>query len=135
VGGHDEVVQDAYIHEFQGLLQAARKEFVGRAGFARPGRMIVRNPGVGVSAASGAGLAELRREIAARLSLRAGSVGGRMRALARRALPLLQQQASAPPEAIASEVRRALTLLDEALLHDAPGDVLDLIFSSFCIGK
>jgi tRNA modification GTPase len=93
------------------------------------------HPGVGVSAASGAGLAELRREIAARLSLRAGSVGGRMRALARRALPLLQQQASAPPEAIASEVRRALTLLDEALLHKAPGDVLDLIFSSFCIGK
>ena len=43
--------------------------------------------------------------------------------------------ADAPPEATAADVRVALRLLDEALLSDAPGDVLDLIFSQFCIGK
>jgi hypothetical protein len=35
---------------------------------------------------------------------------------------------------VASDVRRAL-LLDQALLSEAPGEVLDLIFSRFCIGK
>ncbi len=41
----------------------------------------------------------------------------------------------APIEAVAGEVRRALTALDEAFLEELPGDVLSHIFSSFCIGK
>jgi tRNA U34 5-carboxymethylaminomethyl modifying GTPase MnmE/TrmE len=36
---------------------------------------------------------------------------------------------------VASDVRRALLLLDQALLSEAQGEVLDLIFSRFCIGK
>ena len=38
-------------------------------------------------------------------------------------------------EVVAPDVRRALILLDQALLSEAPGEVLDLIFSRFCIGK
>jgi tRNA modification GTPase len=94
---------------------------------------------VTVSAASGAGLDELRGllgELVAELA--SGGVTSLLRRKARYALELLEAATGddkAPPEAVAGEVRRALTALDEALLADAPGDVLDLIFSRFCIGK
>jgi tRNA U34 5-carboxymethylaminomethyl modifying GTPase MnmE/TrmE len=58
-----------------------------------------------------------------------------LRVRAREALACLQIEPAAPPEVVASDVRRALVLLDQALLSEAPGEVLDLIFSRFCIGK
>lgn len=94
---------------------------------------------IAVSAISGGGLKDLRAEIAMRLLNL--SVGGapsllRLRAgQAHAALAASVADKSAPPEATAREVRHVLTLLDEALLARAPGDVLDLIFSRFCIGK
>ncbi len=96
-------------------------------------------PEVTVSAASGTGLHELRALLGERVAeLASGGVTSLLRRKARHALQLLEATTGddqAPPEAVAGEVRRALTALDEALLADAPGDVLDLIFSRFCIGK
>ncbi len=90
-----------------------------------------------VSALSGAGLNTLRDAIAARLAAAArGAATSLLRVRATQARDALQAiENNAPPEAVASAVRRALTLLDEALLSSAPGEVLDLIFSRFCIGK
>lgn len=93
---------------------------------------------VSVSATSGAGLETLRKVIVQRL--RDAATGGAISLQRQRAGEANRLLAEAdignlPPEAIASEVRRALTLLDEALLSDEPGDVLNLIFSRFCIGK
>ncbi|MCC6465010.1 MAG: 50S ribosome-binding GTPase, partial [Planctomycetes bacterium] len=91
---------------------------------------------VTVSAVSGAGLAELREALQSRLQA-AVPVPGLLRAAAAEALRLLDTtlREHTPPEAAAGEVRRALRLLDEALMAEAPGEVLDLIFSRFCIGK
>jgi tRNA modification GTPase len=90
-----------------------------------------------VSALSGAGLDELRGRIEARLrEIAVGGVTSRLRHGCRKATELLEGLGpDAPPEAVAGEVRRALTALDEGLLHATPGDVLDHIFSRFCIGK
>lgn len=96
-------------------------------------------PHCAVSAASGAGLDELREMLAARLNeLAAGGLESLQRAKAREALMLIGaalDDMQAPPEATAGQVRRALVRLDEAQLSEAPGDVLALIFSRFCIGK
>lgn len=95
-------------------------------------------PRFAVSAASGAGMNELREALAERLAeLAGGGVTSLLRRNATQALALLEvaQKPEIPPEAIAAEVRRALRLLDEGLLSEAPGEVLDYIFSRFCIGK
>lgn len=96
-------------------------------------------PRMAVSAASGAGLDDLRQELSARL-LRAGMGGGysllrdRVRECAATLASALADD-DMPPEARAREVRHALALIDQGLLADAPGDVLDYIFGQFCIGK
>ncbi len=98
----------------------------------------VRLPELAVSAASGAGLNELCDELTSRLAdLAGGNVTSQMRRKSREALAIVLAAVGTdvPPEAAAGEVRRALRLLDEAMLSDTPGDVLDLIFSRFCIGK
>ena len=91
-----------------------------------------------MSAISGGGLVELRTRLTARLDqIASGGATSLLRQRTREALVLLRHatQEDAPPEASASDVRRGLKLLDEALLREAPGEVLDLIFSRFCIGK
>lgn len=92
---------------------------------------------VTVSALTGAGLVELRAAMGARLAAQSrGAATSQLRVRAQEALLALQQvEGHAPPEALALAARQALRLLDEALLSHAPGDVLDLIFSRFCIGK
>lgn len=93
---------------------------------------------VSVSAVSGGGLDELRTRLTERLDqLASGGATSLLRLRCREAHTLLQHAINedAPPEVAASDVRRALKLLDEALLSEAPGEVLDLIFSRFCIGK
>lgn len=97
------------------------------------------NPGleaVAVSAGSGGGLDDLRGRLIERLDqLASGGATSLLRVRAGEALKLLERDEAAPPEVKAGDVRRALKLLDEALLSEAPGEVLDLIFSRFCIGK
>lgn len=97
-------------------------------------------PQEAVSAASGRGLEGLRERLATRASeVASGGVLSRMRLLAREAVGDLREAAesleSAPLEVAAGCVRRALRRLDEARLAETPGEVLDLIFSRFCIGK
>lgn len=89
-----------------------------------------------VSALTGGGMDDLSARLATRISeLATGGVTSLLRVRAREALTLLQTEPAAPPEVVASDVRRALVLLDQALQSAAPGEVLDLIFSRFCIGK
>lgn len=90
-----------------------------------------------VSAVSGGGMDELRTRLNERLDrLASGGATSLLRMRSREALQTLHHaKGDAPPEVAASDVRRALKLLDEALLSEAPGEVLDLIFSRFCIGK
>jgi tRNA modification GTPase len=94
---------------------------------------------VSVSAVAGSGIAELRHRLHLAVSELAGA--GLQTMLGQRAAEAFARlaphvaDAETPPEATAADVRVALRLLDEALLSDAPGDVLDLIFSQFCIGK
>ncbi|MCC6573263.1 MAG: 50S ribosome-binding GTPase [Planctomycetes bacterium] len=91
-----------------------------------------------VSAVSGAGLAELRTLIAARARECAGSGPHSRLQLAESAAAetlAITADVNMPPEAVATVVRNALRLIDDALFSDTPGDVLDLIFSRFCIGK
>ncbi|MBZ0135877.1 MAG: 50S ribosome-binding GTPase [Planctomycetes bacterium] len=93
---------------------------------------------VSVSAVSGGGLDSLRARLVERLDqIASGDATSLLRLRSRAAYALLRQaiDENAPPEVAASDLRRALILLDEALLSDAPGEVLDLIFSRFCIGK
>ncbi|MBX3473426.1 MAG: 50S ribosome-binding GTPase [Planctomycetes bacterium] len=96
-------------------------------------------PAVALSAASGAGLAQLRLELASRLARASlGSGFSLLRERAGQAHDVLRAALAdrdMPMEARARELRHALVLLDEGLLADAPGDVLDHIFSRFCIGK
>jgi len=104
-----------------------------------PAQVTVPLPRFSVSAASGAGMDALRAELAARV-LRA-SVGGVTSLLRDRiaeaaaVLNAALADDAMPGEARAREVRHALTLLDQGLLAEAPGDVLDYIFGQFCIGK
>jgi len=97
------------------------------------------NPGleaVVVSAGSGGGLEDLRGRLIERLDQQAsGSVTSLLRVRAGEAIKLLEREEAAPSEVRAGDVRRALKLLDEALLAETPGEVLSLIFSRFCIGK
>lgn len=92
---------------------------------------------VTASAVTGAGLKDLLHAIAARLAAAArGAATSLSRVRAAEALAALGSvESREPPEALALAARRALRLLDEALLSQAPGEVLDLIFSRFCIGK
>ncbi|MDC1142602.1 50S ribosome-binding GTPase [Planctomycetota bacterium] len=94
---------------------------------------------VTVSAITGSGIDDLRSLLGQRL--RDNAIGNavslqRQKAdEASRVFDELDDIQQLPPEAVAQHVRYALRLLDEALLSDNPGDVLDLIFSRFCIGK
>lgn len=92
-----------------------------------------------VSARTGAGLPALARAIEARLAAAGAAPHSTLREGARRAQETLFRAAQGvsqdAPEATAALVRRALRDLDEALLQHAPGEVLDFIFTRFCIGK
>lgn len=93
-----------------------------------------------VSARTGAGLEELRREIAARV----GAGGGdgewdalpRQREALRRAAAALQGvDAGVAAELAAASVRRALHALGEVTGETATEELLDRVFSAFCVGK
>jgi tRNA modification GTPase len=94
---------------------------------------------ISVSSLSGQGLEALNLRLAKRLESSASgnaiSLQRQKASEAKKVLAGVQTDSDSPPEAIAQQVRLALRLLDDALLSQNPGDVLDLIFSRFCIGK
>lgn len=95
---------------------------------------------VGVSAKTGAGLPELRREVALRLAagVAPGSFGAlpRQREAVLRAASALEGIAAATPaELAAAAARRALNALGEVTGETATEELLDRVFSTFCVGK
>nr|WP_303652834.1 GTPase [Paludisphaera mucosa] len=97
------------------------------------------------SAAAGAGIAELKRAVAAAIRRREGdhaatATSARCRDALTRAAAALQDAssallASAGDELIAFELRDALDSLGEVTGAVVADDVLDRIFARFCIGK
>ena len=98
-----------------------------------------------VSAKSGEGLMELRWQIAQRLVLGAANdeevvlQNARQEVAVQECAAALDDAIGAidamPDEVTASELRRAARALDRLLGRDVSADVLDAIFSRFCIGK
>lgn len=93
-----------------------------------------------VSARTGMGLEALRQEIAARLGLaeEAGTLSALPRqreALGRAAAALERSAPDAPAELAASAARAALAALGEITGETATEELLDRVFSSFCVGK
>ncbi len=100
----------------------------------------IRGGGLRVSARTGAGMSELGREIARRLAT--GEDTGTFGALPRQRDALLRAAAAldgigplAPAEMAAASVRTALHALGEITGETATEELLDRIFSSFCVGK
>jgi tRNA modification GTPase len=99
---------------------------------------------MGVSALTGVGLPELKREIARALGAShvdddEGLVQTARQEHALRACRSAVDDAlsalSTPDEVVCSELRRAARCLDRLLGTDVSADVLDLVFTRFCIGK
>jgi tRNA modification GTPase len=103
------------------------------------------HPVVPVSALRGDGMSELRRALAERLGAQTGepdapvtnprhadSLARAHHALARATAAAHQRQ---PGEIVALELREALSAVDEVTGRTANDDLLERIFSRFCIGK
>lgn len=93
-----------------------------------------------VSARDGSGLDALRQEVAARLGLveEPGTLPALPRqreALARAAAALEGLRPETPAELAASAAREALSVLGEITGETATEELLDRVFSSFCVGK
>jgi tRNA modification GTPase len=115
----------------------------------QPGDIVVQTKaditGEGISGLTGRGIEDLVSRVAAELSQRAALVGVAMRQRHReamvRALAGLWQAMELLPEAdergdlIAEELRNAVSAIDMLVGRVDVEDVLDEIFSSFCIGK
>ena len=120
----------------------------GRFGVAEPaGRASVcagtTTIGVSVSAKTGEGLDALRGAIAAELERKAAEPGDADSALGRDASALIEARAllssipSLPPDLVllANSVRAAAEKLGEAIGATYSADMLDALFSRFCVGK
>ncbi len=115
-----------------------------KADLVQPARLTDVNA-VPTSSQTGQGLAELRERIAAILSSRSGETSGVASTAARcgdslrraqASLEQAQQEASAgAAELVAAAVRSALDALGEVVGAVYTEDLLDRIFSRFCIGK
>ncbi|MFH1147432.1 MAG: tRNA uridine-5-carboxymethylaminomethyl(34) synthesis GTPase MnmE [Pseudomonadota bacterium] len=101
---------------------------------------------VAVSALEGTNIENLRKAIFSALVGDIGDVDGkivpnarhyavlsRLLAMIRQAVENLAREAS--PEVVAIDIREALECLDEITGRTTPDDILDRIFSRFCIGK
>lgn len=101
--------------------------------------------GVPVSAATGEGLSELIDALAARLKTAAGTseppfaVNERQSQLVRRALTAVEaaltDNGGAVLDGIAIELKEALDAVGEMTGETASADILDAVFSRFCVGK
>ncbi|HEX6960548.1 MAG TPA: tRNA uridine-5-carboxymethylaminomethyl(34) synthesis GTPase MnmE, partial [Lacipirellula sp.] len=97
------------------------------------------------SSATGAGLEEVAERIRGRIADAGGGLGGVQSTAARCAGSLLNAQAALAAavdlvdcggeELIAAEIRAALDALGEVVGAICTDDVLDRVFSQFCIGK
>ena len=99
-----------------------------------------RAQGLRVSAKSEEGIYELRSQIARALTkLFVKPASSHQRQAAALAAGVLASATRGlhndPPEFTAGQLRVALRILDETLLAQVPGEILDSIFSRFCIGK
>lgn len=101
-----------------------------------------------VSSTHGTGLAELEREVAAGLwpagqalesahshALCSAQRAALERARARIADALAARAEGQPADLLATHFQRALACLDEVDGHSGPEDLLDRIFTRFCVGK
>ena len=113
---------------------------VARSGGALAGTTTI---GVSVSAKTGEGLDALRGAIAAELERKAAEPGDADSALGRDASALIEARAllssipSLPPDLVllANSVRAAAEKLGEAIGATYSADMLDALFSRFCVGK
>jgi tRNA modification GTPase len=111
----------------------------------QPSALSLDRAAVPTSALNGKGLAQLRRELAGRLNARPGgqavvSTAARCRSSIERAMACLASagrlaERRAGDELIAAETRLALDELGKVTGTIYTDDVLDRIFSRFCIGK
>ncbi len=96
---------------------------------------------LGISCVTGEGLDRLRKEIHERISAPLGSMTGKVAVNARHRGALVRAQRqlkgilSLPREVAALEIRSAAKILDELLGSVDDQEVLDSIFSTFCVGK
>jgi len=97
--------------------------------------------GLAISCVTGEGLDRLRKEIHLRISAPMGSMTGSVAVNARhsraleRARSHLDGISGLPLEVAALEVRSAAKILDELLGSVDDQEVLDAVFSTFCVGK
>ena len=104
-----------------------------------------RGPGLNVSSVTGEGLKELREEIAARLEALADSSGGvaeesaasRQMAVLTEVDAILSRRQSAAPDLVlvANDLREASEKLGSLVGAVYSADLLDRLFSRFCVGK
>lgn len=101
--------------------------------------LAAQNTGMAISSVTGAGINQLLDELYERLSLRVSGAGlvSRQRQLSaiRDARDTLQQVDDLPPEILAELIRQTAVSLDRLLGRIGAEEYLDVIFSSFCIGK
>ncbi|MDO5631904.1 MAG: tRNA uridine-5-carboxymethylaminomethyl(34) synthesis GTPase MnmE [Paracoccus sp. (in: a-proteobacteria)] len=107
------------------------------------GDLVVRSKadlgGVGISAQTGQGIAELLDDLHRILSDRVAGAG--LASHARQAEALIEAMAALhdlrdlPPEMLAEAIRQVSLSLDRLVGRIGAEDYLDIIFSSFCIGK
>ncbi len=109
-------------------------------------RSVANLPAVRTSAVTGEGIAELRAEILRMVRGSAGEDGGAMltnlrqqsqvqSALAALAAAAASVQNAIPHEMVLLDLYQALRALDEMTGATTADDILNLIFSTFCIGK
>jgi tRNA modification GTPase len=115
------------------IVVESKKDLWSEGRIARPGALCI-------SVISGEGLADLRQKIALALSLveTEGEVAlleRHRRALVETDLAVREAVQRAEPELAAADLRRALTALGEITGETATEELLDRIFSTFCLGK
>lgn len=123
---------DARLPESDGTWQVVATIVATKADLGAPDPRAV----VAVSVETGAGLDQLAGLVAERLAHSSGGEPRQQRLLAS-ALAGLGKLADQPPadELLAEDLRRLTELLSDLIGSTTPDDVLDALFSRFCIGK